>query len=244
MHSQPDASSEVSGEAQQGPQGPSPEYVTREELQRQVDEFRALLDQASRQSQSLVDKLSYRIRQEIGERLRQIESTYNDPELAAYLGEDADAFKERKRQQALTEYFQVPPVAPPIDLMQHPAVIATMIATGIRQGDPEWIDPALYDGPESWAAAMHEAAQRKMQRSATQSTRPAPQPAPEQTTAPAPTAQPEKKPAQVSMGSGEGPRPTDPTEALAAYRAALAAGDRAEAARLSALIDRLARGGA
>jgi hypothetical protein len=246
---QQDASGQAIGEAPQPVQPPEPEYITREELQRREAALQARLEEAERRFQSFADRSESRIRKELAEKIKQREAIYDDPDLLAYLGEDAAEFKRRKQQELVMQHFKEPPAdveAPQPNLMDHPTVKAIVMLTGVQPGDPEWIAPDKAASESEWVTAMAEAQKKKQRRLAVPTRVQAPPQPNNQTVQPSPVqaqTQPERKSAQVSLGTGEGPRTLDPNEAIAAYRRALDAGDRTEADRLSAVIDRMARGG-
>lgn len=229
-----------------------PQYVTREEL----EATKAALQETSAKMwqayQSLTDKAANRLRAELAERMKAIEAVYGDPEVREYLGDEAQQLLERKKMQVIQQYFgeppQAQPVPEPVNYLDNPIVQTTIALTDVRPGDPEWVSPEQYADKShiDWAKAMQQAAERKKQRLAKTSVRPAPkqteQSEPAVASPPAPEATPARKVAPVSMGTGEGPRSIDPLQAVILYKEARQRGDREEAARLEALIDAAARG--
>ena len=229
-----------------------PQYVTREELEAAQAELHRLAKDVYRAYQGLADRTANKLRKELSERLTEIEKTLSDPDVRAYLGEDAQTIIERKRLQAVGEFFSKPvdqiaqePEPEPVNYMEHPVVRAAIRLTGVRPGDPEWVRPEDFadKDPEDWAEAMRQAGERKKQRLARTTPRPEPKGAATQHLAGTPQEQAPRKVAPVSINTGNAPRHIDPLDAVREYIQAKFRGDTEEARRLEAIIQAAARGG-
>ena len=224
----------------------TPQYLTQEQLN-------TALEQQQRQFQSMVDKSEYRARKEMQERLKFADELLKKERVSAYFGDDAEQVRKDAAGDLMLDYYRrevsepQEPTAPGPTPEQAQAIIETTVElTGIKLGDPDYVDPNTTQSAAQWRTLMQQAYQRRTN---------LPRPTPQQPTitpqaAPVPPVQaaavPEApgatlKPAPVTMGSGEAPRSLTPEELNASYRKAVSDGDRAAMQKWSQAIDNLTR---
>ena len=201
------------------------QYLTQEQLD-------AALERQQRQFQSMVDKSEYRSRKEMQERLKFADELLKNERVSAYFGDDAEQVRKDAAGELMLDYYRrevsepQEPTAPGPTPEQAQAIIETTVElTGIKPGDPDYVDPNTTQSAAQWRSLMQQVAQRRAN---------LPKPTPQQPTmtpqsAPAPPVQavaaPEApgatpKPAPVTMVHGEAPRRTGVEEISAAIREA------------------------
>jgi hypothetical protein len=197
-------------------------------------ELQAILQQQGRQFQSLVDKSTFKLRQEIKAASKPYEDVLADPDISPYLGEDAAELLRKKRLEAMAKVMGQEPEKqeePIINGLPVSRYVDIAHAHGLKDDDPDMaqIDPDLFANFQDWMNATVNLARTKSQPSK-----------PKPTIATPAVAAPPATPVPVTVGLGTVRAPNGLGVLKEQHRAALDAGDFRKANELLREIAKLA----
>lgn len=187
------------------------DYLTRAELDAAMAALKAEQEQTRRALQSERDR-----QKDIQRRLKDVGQLLKNPDIAAYLGEDADAVQRKLQADIMAEaYTTAPepaepePPSAPAEEQELRRAFELVTAQGLTQTDPEWgqLDPRSYVGgvtsPAYQQAVQYAKIVKQQRLSAARPVAP-PAPPPPSTPPPAAPTPPATTPEPVAMAMGGG----------------------------------------
>jgi hypothetical protein len=186
-------------------------YLTRAEFEELRASLQAEQEKARRERQSERDR-----QKDIQRRLKDVGEFIKNPDIAAYLGEDAEAVQRKLQADIMANRFasepeeEAPEQPAPSEQQQFQRAAELATAHGFQQADPEWLllDPRLYVGgagsPQHMQALQSAKTVKQQRLSLARPVAPPPAPPPPSTPPPAPPAPPTPTPEPVAMAMGGG----------------------------------------